>query len=90
MERNDLAERLINFSVKNKLFEHSGRMTLEKSRIVEQLEKSEFVEGLIHTLILKTKHKKSVDKHELKKLLLELERIRLDLEYDECAERAAN
>jgi len=40
-----------------------------------------FIESLINTIIVKTKKSKDIDVEKLKELLLELEKIRLDLEY---------
>jgi len=79
MGRTDFVNELIDFIREYRLF--SNAENLSKERIERQLEDSSFVEGLIHTLLVKTKYLDNVNFERLKKLILELEEIRLELEY---------
>ena len=81
MGRKELAEEIISFCIRYKLIRNAKRLLLAKNRIEERLGDICFVESLIHIFILKTKFTE-VDNDRLKKLLVELERVRLDLEYD--------
>ena len=83
MERNKLAEEIIDFCITYRLFANTKRMVLEKTNIEQGLDNIIFVENLIHTLILRTNRIKNINNARLKKLFLELEEIRLDLEYGE-------
>jgi len=83
MERKELAEEIINFCTEYRLFKKSKGKVLSKEHIAEQLSDVFFVENLIHLLILKTKYRKNIDKKRLKRLLIELEKERLSLEYGE-------
>ena len=83
MERTKLAEEIINFCITYRLFGKAERMALSKDRIKQGLEDIIFVENLIHTLILRTNRIKNINNARLKKLFLELEAVRLDLEYGE-------
>lgn len=47
-----------------------------------QLNNCAFIESLINMIIVKTKYRKNIDTEKIKTLLLELEKIRLELEYD--------
>jgi len=47
----------------------------------QQLKESDFVESLINTIILKTNNHRNINSKGIKKLLLALEDLRLDLEY---------
>ena len=82
MNKYRLAEEIINFCGENHIFGNANIDT-SANKIAEQLEESWFVEHFIFTLITKTKNKKNIDFKKLKELLLELEKIRLDLEYGE-------
>ena len=85
MERLELAEEIIDFCIKYRLLGKPNRFVLAKDRIEKELENICFVESLIHVIILKTQYIKDMDNIRLKKLLMELEKVRLDLEYDEIA-----
>jgi len=50
--------------------------------IKDKLETASFVEILINTIIIRAKKHKGIDIELVKELLLELEKIRLDLEYE--------
>ena len=81
MERKYLVNEIADFCIDYKLFKTKLGTNEVKRKIEEQLEDSEFIESLINTVILKTKKCKNVEIERLKILLLELEKIRLELEY---------
>ena len=81
MTKKELATELIDFCFKYRLLNISNKRAETVDNVEANLGKIEFVERLIHMLIAKTKIRKNIDKQKLKKLLLELEEIRLDLEY---------
>ena len=83
MERKELAEEIISFCVKYRLLGNPKKIILANERVEEELQNICFVESLIHMLILKTKYIRDIDNDRLKALLVELEKVRLDLEYDE-------
>ena len=91
MSRKELAEEIVDFCIKYKVIITSGKSPLEismiKLRVEEHLKYSDFVEDLIRTLLVKTKFNRKINNRRLKILLLKLEKIRLDLEYDEPDKR---
>ena len=82
MNKYKLAEELKDFCFYNQIFGNT-KEEMSVDKIVDQLEEIWFVEHLIHTFIVKAKYKENIDIKKLKELLLQLEEIRLDLEYDE-------
>ena len=91
MERKILTSEIIEFCINNELFQQSEELRALKGSIEHQLVDAVFVEGLINRLIVKTKNRKGIDVEKLKQLLLELERIRLELEYntDDVSDKSA-
>jgi len=87
MERKKLAEEIIDFCIKYKIIlkplKNPQEVIMVKKNTEELLKDSQFVESLIHTLIIKTRYNRKVNCRRLKILLLKLEKIKLDLEYDE-------
>jgi len=83
MKRGILATEIINFCINYRIFNNSEALMEVKDSISHQLEDAVFVEEFINLLILKTKNRQDIDLEKLKNLLLELERIRLELEYKE-------
>lgn len=81
MQRKVLAGELVDFLDDNKLVPKIESRSLAKDRIERGLNNSEYVEWLIHLLITKTKYRENVDFVEFNKLVSELEKIRLELEY---------
>ena len=81
MERNVLVNEIASFCFQYGIFDKSIRVSEIKNRIRNQLDNVEFIENLINTLIIKTRNRKNIDVEKLKELLLELEKIRLELEY---------
>ena len=80
MGKLELAEEIIDFCVKYRLLGNPKRIVKSKDRVIQELENVCFVEGLIRMLIRKTQYI-DVDNNRLKNLLIELEKVRLDLEY---------
>lgn len=81
MKQSILVDKIIDFCF---LYDALDQRTTEEElrAIVEaRLGEPHFVESLINTIIIKSKTKKGVDVEEVKLLLLELEKIRLELEY---------
>ena len=81
MERNILIDEIAEFGFKYKLFSRTFNIKDLKIGIDGSLKRVEFIESLINTIIVKTKYRKNVDTERLKDLLIELEKIRLKLEY---------
>jgi len=81
MERKELINEIINFYIKYGIIEKTG---IEEAKLItdKELSNAVFVETLINAIILKTRHCKNTDIEKIKALLLELERIRLELEYN--------
>ena len=86
MKIKELAEEIIDFCTKYNILINPGKSPQEifmaKLRVEEHLKHSWFVEQLIHELLTKTRLNRKINRRRLKILLLKLEKIRLDLEYD--------
>ena len=83
MGRKDLINALIEFSAKYNLFSKWKDIDNARERIEKQLDKIEFVDALIHLLIIKAKYRENMDFEKLNELVSELEKIRNELEYTE-------
>ena len=83
MGRQELSSEITDFCIEYGIIKNSQDVVIEKRKIEEYLEYGWFVEHLIQTLLLKTKYIKGIDNKRLKKLLAELEKLRLELGYDE-------
>ena len=81
MEREELINIIIDFFIEYKLLKKSAKMDEIKNNIDEQLNDARFIESLINTIIIKTRKRKNINVESIKNLLLELDKIRLDLEY---------
>ena len=81
MERTELINIIIDFFIEYKLLKKIVRIDEIKKTIDEQLNDARFIESLINTIIIKTMKRKNVDIEKIKILLLELEEIRIDLEF---------
>jgi len=81
MERKKLANEVTDFCLEYDVFNTICGETEIKQRIEEQFEDVIFVEGLINMIIVKTKDKKDIDTGRLIEVLVELEKLRLELEY---------
>ena len=82
MTKRELAEKLTSFCAEYRLLGNPKRVLKAIDRVEQELDNICFVESVIHMLCLKTKYI-DVDNVRLKDLLMELEKVRLDLEYDE-------
>ena len=83
MKKDIFINELINFCFRYILFNKLIEIDTIKHNLEQQLENVEFVETLIREIIVKTKSHRGIDIEKAKMLLLELERIRLNLEYKE-------
>ena len=82
MERKILAEEIVSFCIEYKIKGFPKEKSIAQSRVEEYLQYDWFIENLIQTLLLKTKYIKNIDNKKLEALLAELEKVRLDLEYN--------
>ena len=81
MERKELINEIAVFCYDYRLFKRTIKID-ELINIIElQLEDVAFIESLINTIIVKTNKDKNIDVEKVKKILLELDKIRLELEY---------
>lgn len=83
IKKNQLADELVDFCIKYKLLNITGDVAEVQKNVEIQLEESSFVEGLIKWLISETKYRRNIDYQKLKELLIELEKIKLDFDYEE-------
>ena len=82
MRRKKLINEITQFCVDCEVFDRSVNLGEIRNRIEILLNESEFIEDLINTIIYKAKMHNNFDTEKLKKMLLELEKIRLELEYE--------
>jgi len=85
MERNILIDKIISFCFDCGVFDKRNNVDEIKSKIGIGLEKADFVESLISTIIFRVRVRRDIDVDMLKEILVELERIRVDLEYKDIA-----
>jgi len=80
MKKDILVEEIASFC-----FDYGVILDMEeiKKQIEDKLSEVEFLEDLINTIFVKSKNTKDIDIEKVKELLIELERIRLELEYKE-------
>ena len=77
MERNILISEIVKFC-----FDYNELIDSEiKAKVESRLKEPQFVETLINTIYLKAADSKNFDIEKLVAMLLELEKIRLELEY---------
>ena len=81
MERKELINEIAYFCYEYRLFSKVIEESEIKERIEKQLNESDFLESLINTIIVKTKNHKNMNVEKLTALLLELEKLRLEIEY---------
>jgi len=81
IERDVLIDKIVSFCFDYGIFEVQENESEIKSNIGIGLNKVEFVESFIATIITWTRSREDLDIDRLKEILIELERIRLDLEY---------
>lgn len=83
MERKKLIKEITNFCIEQGIFRGKATEGEIKIGIEVGLENIEFIESLINTIINRVGHEPNADIEKIKTMLLELEKIRLDLEYSE-------
>ena len=89
MERKILLERIVGFYFATGLLDETIMKKDETKIVLEScLNKPEYVEAIINTIITRAKTHKNLDIEKLKEILLELEKIRLELEYKDHAKLA--
>jgi len=81
MERKKLANDITEFCFEYGIFNTTCGTREIKKRIEEQFIDPAFVEGLINMMIVRSKMSKEIDVDKLMELLLELDKLRLELEY---------
>jgi hypothetical protein len=81
MKRKILIKEIIEFNKNYGLFHNSIDENKIKNMLGIWLEETHHIESLINIIIVKANNTKNINKKKLKNLILELERIRLDLEY---------
>gem|GEM_PF-1071999 len=81
IKRTKLTAEIIGFCTDYKILAESERLKEVKESIEHQLEDAVFVEELINWFIVKTKSRQDIDIDRLIDLIIELEKIRLNLEY---------
>jgi len=81
MEQKILVDKIISFCYEYGVINKSFPLSKFESMIERNLDKTDFVESLINKIILTTKIRQGVDIKLVKELLIELEKIRLELEY---------
>jgi len=81
MERNVLVDEIANFCFEYGVINSGVDESELKSIICNHLNEEEFIENIINTIITKTRTRGDIDTGKLIALLMELEKIRLELEY---------
>ena len=81
MEREDLINEIIYFCFAYRLLNKKIDINELKKGLERLLDDVDFVESLIHMFSTKPKKRKNMNIEKLKEILIELEKIRLDLEY---------
>ena len=81
MNRNVLVKKIVRFCFECEVFDKSSNQSETETIVSKRLEDTWFVESLINTIITRARTHKKLDVDELKELLIELEKIRIELEY---------
>ena len=81
MDRTKLVNEIVDFCIEYGLFKSISKIDELKKRIAYQLNDSAFVESLINTVIVKSKRYGTMADEKIVDLIVELEKVRLDLEY---------
>jgi hypothetical protein len=80
MERKDIIKEIVDYC--NKYFLKTRKLTRgEILDISVLIDDKKFIEGIINKIYCRTVNNPNIDKKRTVKLLLELEKIRLELEY---------
>jgi len=86
MERTVLIDEIINFGLNYGLLKNPFVIKRIRKNIEKELTEVEFVENLYNTIFSKAKERKVLRQKRIKDLLMELEKLRLELE-DKTPER---
>ena len=78
MERDSLINEIISFCFDYELPIDKNEL---KAQIADKLKEAHFIESLINAIVIKAKNSQTINKDKVKRMLLELEKIRLELEY---------
>ena len=82
LEREIVTNKIVNFCLQHEMLDKDIDTSIARSKIKQELKNASFVENLIHTLTIKARMFNDVEViDELIEILMELEKIRLDLEY---------
>jgi len=86
MERKILVKKIVGFYFETGLLDETILKKDEIKLIVDDcLGKVEYIELIINTIIHRAKTHKNLDVEKLKEILIELEKVRLELEYKDYA-----
>jgi len=83
MKRDIFINELSSFCYRYILYDKSIDVDTFKRHLEHQLEDIDFVETLIREIIVKTQNRRDIDIETVKRIRLELETIKLNLEYQE-------
>ena len=81
MGKNVLVNEIVSFCFDYGIVHESMNGDELKSIVYNHLEEEPFIENLINTIIIKSKTCPNLDIDRLKDLLIELEKVRIELEY---------
>ena len=81
MERKELINEIISFCFECGVLDASDNVGELQIIFDSKLEEPHFIENLINTIVIKTRTCGELDIEKIKNLLLELERVRLELEF---------
>jgi len=81
MERNILVNKIVRFCFDCEVLDETSNQCETETIVDQRLDDVEFIENLINTVIVTSRGRKNLDVEQLKELLIELEKIRLELEY---------
>ena len=81
MEKEELINEVIDFCFDYDMFYTIADISEIESKISKQLEQNEFVKSLIDAVIVKIKYSKYINTEKARTLLIELEKLKLELLY---------
>ena len=76
-----MIDEIISYGMEVGLFNELVNKSELKKIFESRLDESEFVESLINTIIVRTKQVKHLNKKKAKEILIELDKLRLEIEY---------
>ena len=90
MKREILIEKIVDFYVEYSLCNKSTNLDELRTKIGNQLRDCDYLDDLINTIYVKTRYLKYLNNDDIVTMLLELEKIRLELEYPELKKCGTN